>query len=121
MVLADVNDSSLRKFQQVTKQKVERLLKRVLFQDGYTIPNNLESKTYILNLCDYKCRENDEITLGFSLKKGKNDFCIFYRFDGTMAIFEKAYIHECMQRKDKAPFYKEAEKQTDVFQMILKK
>lgn len=118
MVLAYVNDSSLRKFQQVSKQKVERLLKRVLFQGGYTVPNRLDAKSYILNLYDYKYRDNDENTLGFSVKKGNVEYCVFYRFNGTMAIFEKVYIEECMQRKDKAPFYKEAEKQTDVFQMI---
>lgn len=115
MVMAYVDDTSIAGRQQVSKPCLEKMLKRELRGKGYVVANQLKSKEYILNLYNYHVRKLDEKTLGFQVKKGNVPYWVFYRFNGTMAIFEKDYLEACMNRKDSAPFFKESEVQGDEF------
>lgn len=121
MILANVDDSSLRGRQQVSKKQVEKLLKKTLRQSGYVVPNSLDCKVYNLNLYNRHNRKNDEKTVGFCAKKDGMEVWVFYRFNGMMAIFEKKYLEDCMARKDDAPFFKLTEEQTEAFPAPLKR
>ncbi len=121
MIMAGVDDSLLHGRQQASKphqvqrKKVEKLLKRELRKIGFVVPNQLQSKVYILNLSNRHNRNNDERTVGFGVKKCGKEYYVFYRFNGTMAIFQKAYIEACMARKDDAPFFKLSPEQPEEF------
>lgn len=115
MVMAYVDDASIAGRQQVSRLRLEKMLKRELRRKGYVVANQLKSKEYSLNLYNYHVREQDENTLGFQVKKDGVVYWVFYRFNGTMAIFEKDYLEACMSRKDSAPFFKESETQREEF------
>lgn len=121
MILANVDDSSLRGRQQVSKKQVEKLLKKTLRQGGYVVPNSLDSKVYNLNLYNRHNRKSDEKTIGFIAKKDGAEVWIFYRFNGMMAIFEKKYLEDCMERKDDAPFFKLTAEQVEEFPAPMKR